>query len=390
MKTTFRLLVALMLGLALSNTSCQPTDYSSEINALKASRDSLAAALKIITANVQSTNNSLAGLSSSVTAIQTQLSVISGQIATMNAQLTAANATVSGHTAAISTIQSQIKTIQDQIAVLNSQQSSTSSIVSNLSSSLTSIQTQITSVLNQVATLNSQQSASGTNLSAISAELKLSNSQLNNLSIQLNAILIQLGMVIDADGNTYNTITIGTQVWMASNLKTTKYNDNSVIPLVADSTWGNLLTPGYCWYDNSASTYKNTYGGLYNWFTVNTGKLCPTGWHVPTDADWTALTTFLGGESVAGGKLKANGPSLWFSPNAGATNETGFTALPGGYRNYDGRFFGSFGSYGNWWTFTEETTYFAWYREMGYDYSNVARDFNTKQYGFSVRCLRNN
>ena len=121
-----------------------------------------------------------------------------------------------------------------------------------------------------------------------------------------------VGNVTDDDGNVYHSVTIGTQVWMVENLKTTKYNDGTSIPLVTDATdWHNLLTPGYCWNNNDEATYKATYGALYNWYTVNTGNLCPTGWHVPGDAEWTTLTTYLGGEDVAGGKLKEVGITHW-------------------------------------------------------------------------------
>ena len=114
--------------------------------------------------------------------------------------------------------------------------------------------------------------------------------------------------VSDADGYVYHTVTIGAQVWMVENLKTTKYNDGTAIPLVTDSTaWAILTIPGYCWYNNDAVTYKATYGALYNWYAVNTGKLAPKGWHVPADAEWTKLITFLGGEDVAGGKMKSTG-----------------------------------------------------------------------------------
>jgi uncharacterized protein (TIGR02145 family) len=142
--------------------------------------------------------------------------------------------------------------------------------------------------------------------------------------------------ITDADGNYYNIVTIGTQTWMAENLETTKYNDGNNIPNISDNVaWSNLTTPGYCWYNNDDSTYKNLYGALYNWYTVNRGKLCPIGWHVPTDAEWTTLTTYLGGESVAGGRLKETGTMHWVSPNVGAINETGFTALPGSCRDFD-------------------------------------------------------
>jgi len=194
--------------------------------------------------------------------------------------------------------------------------------------------------------------------------------------------------ITDGDGNIYNAVQIGTQVWMKENLRTTKYKDGTEIPLVTDNTaWSNLATPGYCWYNNDATTYKNTYGALYNWYTVNTGKLCPTGWHVPTDAEWTTLTTFLGGAGGAGGKLKEAGTTHWLSPNTGATNETGFTALPGGRRSYNGTF-DDIGSNGYWWSATESTATLAWGRLMGYYHSYVYSSTNSKEYGFSVRCVR--
>ena len=109
----------------------------------------------------------------------------------------------------------------------------------------------------------------------------------------------------DIDGNAYNKVTIGRQTWLVENLRTTKYNDGTLIPLVQDNTaWSNLITPGYCWFDNDEVANKNPYGALYNWYAVNTGKLCPSGWHVPTDTEWTTLIDNLGGLDVAGGKLK--------------------------------------------------------------------------------------
>jgi uncharacterized protein (TIGR02145 family) len=194
--------------------------------------------------------------------------------------------------------------------------------------------------------------------------------------------------ITDVENNHYRIVQIGTQVWMAENLKTTKFNDGTSIPLVTDnSAWNNLSTPGYCWYDNDAATYKNTYGALYNWYTVNTGTLAPAGWHVPTDAEWTILTDFLGGETVAGGKLKEAGTTHWQSPNTGATNETGFTALPGGYRGYFGAFY-NVGNYGVWWSSTEDGTSYVWDRSMDYIDGGVSRTKSSKEIGFSVRCLR--
>jgi uncharacterized protein (TIGR02145 family) len=193
--------------------------------------------------------------------------------------------------------------------------------------------------------------------------------------------------VKDIDGNEYTTVTIGTQVWMGQNLKTTKYNDGKPIPLVTvNNTWGSLKTSAYCWYNNDIG-YKNPYGALYNWYAVNTGKLCPVGWHVPTDAEWTILTNYLGGESVAGGKLKEIGTIHWLSPNEGATNETGFTALPGGWRNTDGTsiFIGILGSF---WSYTEDIISLHWVRHLSIDNGNANRSDNNNNYGFSVRCVR--
>ena len=145
--------------------------------------------------------------------------------------------------------------------------------------------------------------------------------------------------ITDVDGNSYSTVSIDSKCYMGENLATTKYNDGTSIPYVTDnSSWSSLTTPAYCWYNNDQSTYGSTYGILYNWYAVNTGNLCPEGWHVPDDTEWQALVTYLGGNSPAGGKLKETGTTHWSSPNGGATNETGFTALPGGHRNTDGTF----------------------------------------------------
>ncbi len=196
------------------------------------------------------------------------------------------------------------------------------------------------------------------------------------------------GTVTDLDGNVYHTVTIGTQVWMVENLKTTKYNDGTAIPLVTDGTaWSTLSTPAYCWYNNDDATYKNTYGALYNWFTVNNGKLCPTGWHVPTDAEWGTLITYLGDTTLAGGKLKEAGTVHWASPNTGANNSTGFTALPGGSRYNNGLFYLN-GKYGWWWSSTESSSSDAWHQYMQYNTSLIYRTAGSKIIGFSVRCIK--
>lgn len=155
--------------------------------------------------------------------------------------------------------------------------------------------------------------------------------------------------LVEVDGNIYTSVTIGTQVWMVENLKTTKYNDGTSIPNVTDqTTWANLTTPAYCWFNNSISN-KEPYGALYNSFAVNTGKLCPVGWHVSTHEEWNTLSNYLGGAEVAGGKLKSAGTSYWASPNTGATNEVGFNALGSGYRGTDGPFLNQ-KKHGSWWT----------------------------------------
>lgn len=183
-------------------------------------------------------------------------------------------------------------------------------------------------------------------------------------------------------------VTIGTQVWMVKNLDVDHYRNGDVIPQVTDATeWANLTTGAWCYNDNDANN-GTTYGKLYNWYAVNDSRgLAPEGWHVPSDEEWTTLSTYLGGESVAGGKLKEAGTTHWQSPNEGATNETGFSALPGGYRNLSGTF-SSIGYYGYWWSSTESYTTYAWGRYLLYYGSNLYRDYYYKDYGFAVRCVK--
>jgi uncharacterized protein (TIGR02145 family) len=177
---------------------------------------------------------------------------------------------------------------------------------------------------------------------------------------------------------------------MAENLKTTKYKDGTAIPLVTDNkTWCNLSTPGYCWFNNDATTYKNAYGALYNWYTVSTVKLCPTGWHVPTDYEWMILISNLGGLDIAGGNLKETGTMHWTSPNTGATNKSGFLALPGGLRHLDyGGTFGGIGYTSNWWSATEYMATHAWLFALYYKDANVTRGFSNKIFGCSIRCIK--
>lgn len=214
--------------------------------------------------------------------------------------------------------------------------------------------------------------------------------------------------VTDADGNSYPTVTIGSQVWMAQNLRTTKYRDGSAIPNITSHTgWGALTTGAYANYDNDAG-HAATYGRLYNWHAVNdTRGLCPQGWHVPSDAEWKTLETTLGmpagqlnqtdmirgGSQNVGGKLKSI-TNHWVQPNEGATNESGFTALPGGVRyadfdpDQDTSSFYELGESGAWWSSTASDANSAWGRHLlNYD-AGVYRGTEYKEEGYCVRCLR--
>jgi uncharacterized protein (TIGR02145 family) len=195
------------------------------------------------------------------------------------------------------------------------------------------------------------------------------------------------GTVTDIESNVYKVIQIGTQLWMKENLKTTKYNDGTAIPLITDkAAWANLTIPGYCWYNNDEAANKNVYGALYNWYTVNTGKLCPVGWHVQTNEEWDLLTTFLGGNNISG-KLKEAGTVHWASPNTGATNVSGFTAMPGGQRSEDGVFDFALRN-GLWWTSSEVSTQESFGIWIATDLTQVYSSMEDKRQGYSVRCLK--
>lgn len=197
----------------------------------------------------------------------------------------------------------------------------------------------------------------------------------------------KLSKIQDIDGNEYGTIQIGDQLWLASNLKTTKYRNGDPIVNMTDFTiWQTLTTGAFIDYDNDPSNGV-IYGHLYNWFAVNDSrKLAPVGWHVATDAEWEELVNYLGGANVAGGKLKETGDHHWFYPNFGATNDSGFNALPGGFSNSRGW---NINVYGYWWSSTDYNATQAWYRYMHYDEEYIGRTVNnTKNMGLSVRCIK--
>jgi len=194
--------------------------------------------------------------------------------------------------------------------------------------------------------------------------------------------------ITDIDGNVYHTVAIGTQVWLRENLKTTRYRNGDPIPTVTDNAaWSNLTTGAYCYNMNDTNKLK-IYGCLYNWFAVvDARKICPTGWHVPTDFERHILSNYLGTDNT-GGKLKETGLTHWDFPNDGATNETGFTALPGGCRDNYGSFLG-IGSTGDWWTSTENSFNGG---AMNYSLSCLLGYFpfgsSEKTSGYSVRCIK--
>ena len=197
------------------------------------------------------------------------------------------------------------------------------------------------------------------------------------------------GIVTDIDGNEYGTVLIGNQVWMSENLKVTKYKDGTAIPTGhSNSDWSNLSSGAYAVYDDD-DVNTDTYGFLYNWYAVDDSRIiAPDGWHVPTDDEWTTLTDYLGGTSVSGGKMKETGTEHWSSPNTDATNESGFTALPGGYRYFNGNYIHQ-GYSGYFWSSTEYNGRgSAWYRLLYYDGSDVSRSNYYKLCGFSLRCVR--
>ncbi len=194
--------------------------------------------------------------------------------------------------------------------------------------------------------------------------------------------------VIDYDGNVYNTVVIGTQEWMKENLKVTHYSNGEFISNISNnSAWSTLTSGARCYYLNDSINYSNVYGALYNWYAVsNSSNLCPTGWHIPSIADRTALLTYLGGSNIAGGKMKDT--ILWTIPNIGATNESGFTALPGGYRYYSNGSFNDLGKKSYFWNSIEIDNLTAWSYSLYNADTQVYWWNSSKTFGFSVGCIK--
>lgn len=191
-----------------------------------------------------------------------------------------------------------------------------------------------------------------------------------------------ISTVKDFEGNVYQTVKIGTQIWMSENLKSTKFNDGTSITLIENrSAWYPISDKGYCWYNNDPSTYRIT-GALYNGLIASDNKVCPTGWHIPTYADWDILANYLGGFNIAGGKLKESGSSHWPNPNTGASNESGFTAIPAGCRLYNGAF-GNLNYVGYW-------CYSGLWEVSLNSGDNILHDYinQPKSLGLSIRCIK--
>lgn len=195
--------------------------------------------------------------------------------------------------------------------------------------------------------------------------------------------------VTDIDGNHYGAVRIGDQVWMTENLKTTKLTSGYEIELISDWTdWTNYSTGAMCWFYNDESTYKDNYGALYNFYVINTGLLCPSGWHVPSQTEWQTLIDYLGGESLAGGELKETGFTFWANPNTGATNSVGFNARGTGRRNYSNGDYDFDQEEAHYWTSTNVTGQIAKTVTMSYISTEANSANGYMKQGSTVRCVK--
>lgn len=240
--------------------------------------------------------------------------------------------------------------------------------------------------------------ATGECLEASGEDLSFTTLKTGETGIVFNPAIVY-GSVRDIDENIYKTVQIGTQTWMAENLRVQRFNDaTGLVQEVNNHSWTTKTDPAYCYYANNISM-RYTTGALYNWHAVGTGKLCPAGWHVPSESEWNTMIDFLGGEAAAASRLKMTDGVLWPFPNSGSTNESGFTAIPVGirygYAGSNGGLFYDMGWKGVWWTSTQSSVSTAKYREI--DQAGVISgttskpgkyQLNNKNFGFSVRCVK--
>jgi uncharacterized protein (TIGR02145 family) len=281
------------------------------------------------------------------------------------------------------------------------------------------IKTNATAISEEVTRAKAAEETNAAGILALETEQVAQNTAIGLNTLKTGSIDAQAAAITDLQAqvatlqsqikgllpSSLSSVTIGTQVWQNRNLDVPTYRDGTLIPEITDpAAWAALKTGAWCYYVKpDGSTDGATYGKLYNWYAVMgittaesatptpieiaaRKQLAPTGWHVPTDSEWTTLTTFLGGEGVAGGEMKETGTTRWLSPNAGATNSSGFTGLPGGLRSSDGIFVAS--DFGFWWSSSEDFAPFAWFRFLSYDRVDVFRGINNKAFGYSVRCLK--
>ncbi len=217
--------------------------------------------------------------------------------------------------------------------------------------------------------------------------MKISLIILSFMFLDLSTVSSQT--VSDIDGNTYSTVSIGNQVWMGENLKVTKFNDQNPIALVLDDTqWSSQTQAAYCYYQGDI-TNSNDYGNLYNWYVVNNSRnVCPTGYHVPSITEWEELITFLGGNAVAGGKLKEAGFAHWLSPNTGADNSSGFTLLPSGWRANNNGFYENLSYMAYVWSSTSVDAQSSSIILVGYDSQAAYTSDSHILTGLPIRCLK--
>jgi len=212
------------------------------------------------------------------------------------------------------------------------------------------------------------------------------------LGLVINIINLHSQTVTDYDGNVYNTVTIGNQVWMKENLKVIHYNNGTEIPKATSFSNGIWFSNGaLCYYNNDSTSYYDLYGPLYNWLAVNNSqKVCPLGWHVPTQSEWFILSDYLGGGNIAGGKLKETDTIHWHSPNTSADNSSGFTALPGGLLNsysHNGQF-QYVGEMGHFWSSTLVCSTTIWFALLSAFNSRLEIPSYGDECGFSIRCIK--
>jgi len=255
----------------------------------------------------------------------------------------------------------------------------------------TFVNTSTTSEAKITVTLTSTGSDNSTATKTKIITVNKSANETNGATTALFNENLTYGTMTDLDGNIYKTITIGTQTWMAENLRTTKYNDGTDIAKVQDNTtWSGLSSGAYCNHKNITQPDSiATFGRLYNWYAVASGKLAPAGWRVPGDSDWDALFTYLGGQSVAGGKMKETGTSHWLSPNTSATNESGFTAIPSGARMSLNAKFSTLGGNAYYWTSTAADASYAYFWYLTFNQTSSDHSAEIKQVGCAVRCIKN-